>query len=113
MAAYIGDGMAESAYLKAVPKQFEEVRFTFRPATSEERSEFLDQVSRLPPIEQERKSAQFLEQKIVTWSIRNRKGDLLPVKADVLRKLHPTLFDRMRMVVLGTAVWDDDPTALS
>ena len=109
MPGFIGDGYEERAYLRGVPKLYDDVRFTFRPMLAEARADYVDRGSRLRAREQTRRSAEVIEHHVIDWDIRNGDNHLLPITTDVILRLHPNLFNRFLWVITGTEAWDDDP----
>jgi len=109
MPGFIGDGYEERAYLRGVPKLYDDVRFTFRPMLAEARADYVDRGSRLRAREQTKRSAEMIEHHVLEWDIRDDKDRLVPLTAENILRLHPNLFNRLLWVITGTEAWDDDP----
>lgn len=109
MATYIPDGYTEAGYLRGVERLYEELRFTYRPATPEESAEFFDSCRNLKPREEVQQSAKFIRSKLVSWQLRDRKGDAVPLTPETVGHINRQLFYRLLAVIIGTEPCDADP----
>ncbi len=106
---YLADGYTQPAYLKGVPNLYEDLRFTYRPAVIEERSQILANFSTTKPDAFDRKVALFLAQKIKSWDIVDPPGQDVEVTAAAILRLPPELFQKLWQVVGGFEACDTDP----
>src|SRR5436309_10839864 len=103
---YLADGYTQPGYLKAVPNLYEDLRFTYRPAVIEERSQILAGFSTTKPDAFDRKVAQFLAQKFKTWDVVDPRGQDVEVSAAAILRLPPELFQKLWQVVGGFEACD-------
>ena len=90
--AFIDDGYTEEATLAEVAGIFDAIKFTFRPMTTAEMSEFGQKVAKLTGIEFTKETAKRMASKIVDWDVRNPKGELIEIKADNIERLKEPAF---------------------
>lgn len=110
MLSYIPDGYTESAYIRAVPRLYNELRFEFRPLLVDQRNIIADAAQKAPPDKADRILAAAVAKRLVSWSLVDSQGNGVPIgEANVLR-LKPALFSRVYFIVAGTDASDDDPT---
>lgn len=100
MPAFIDDGYTESVVIPEKKGIYEQVRLTFRPVTAEGVSEFAQRIDGLTVVEAKKASADLLVKKIVSWDIRNG-SEIVPLKAEMLLKLTPQLFEQIWSIVYG------------
>jgi hypothetical protein len=106
---YLADGYTQPGFLKGVPNLFEDLRFTFRPAVVEERSQILTGYSSSKADAFDRKVAQFLAQKIKSWDVVDQYEQDVAVSAAAILRLPPELFQKVWQVVGGFEACDTDP----
>lgn len=115
-ASYIADGYTQQAYLEPIERLHDGLRFSFRPVTVEESSEFLASLAGNTPKRQEQLTARLLVKKVAGWNLLYPSGHAnegKPVErteANFL-KLNRRLSSRLTNVVLGIEPWDEDPEA--
>lgn len=104
------DGWTMDGYLEGVDHQVPEMRFTYRPLISEERSAFVDAQKGKPGAKQDQEIAKKLAERIKSWDLKDQAGEPLPITvANVRRLLFPTFNRLSGIVVFGTQVCDPDP----
>lgn len=108
-ADYFHDGYTQRALIAAVPGLHGALRFTYRPALIEERSQLYDSAGRLNAHRFDCHVAEFLTQKIVAWDLVNAQRQPVPTSAEALLRIQPELFIKLNRIVLGTAASDVDP----
>jgi hypothetical protein len=109
IANYFCDGYTQPGFIAAAPRLHGELRFTFRPALVEERSQLVDAAGRLKSDAYDRQAAAFLAQKLVAWELVDGEGRGVAVSAAALLRLHPELFVKLHRIVLGWMASDVDP----
>ncbi len=107
-ANYFHDGYSQDGYVAAVPLVHGALRFTYRPAMVEERSQLTDAARRLKSHLYDRHAATFTAQKIVAWDLTDRGRDV-PISAEALLRLQPDLFVKLHRIVAGWLASDVDP----
>ncbi len=85
------------------------LRFEYRPALVEERSQLSDAAAELKSHLYDRHVAAFVAGKIVSWDLADAVGQDVPIAAAALLRLQPELFVKLHRVVLGWAASDVDP----
>ncbi|HEX4147206.1 MAG TPA: hypothetical protein VHY91_27160 [Pirellulales bacterium] len=108
-ADYFHDGYTQSALIAAVPRLHGALRFTYRPALIEERSQLYDAAGRLNSHRFDCHVAQFLAEKIVDWDLVDARRQPVPLSAEALLRIQPELFIKLNRIILGTAASDVDP----
>ena len=105
MENFISDGYTETGFIAAVDGLHGELRFTFRPMLPEE----VDEVQAVLDQEHVARSHEIIRGVLVrhikSWS------DGLPVTADSLRTIRPSLWNRLYLIVSGRQASDPDPKA--
>jgi hypothetical protein len=108
-ANYFHDGYTQSGFIAAVPLMHGSLRFTYRPALVEERSQLSDAAAALKSHLYDRQVAMFTAQKIVLWDLNDAEGREVAVSAEALLRLQPGLFVKLHRIVLGWIPSDIDP----
>ncbi len=108
-ANYFHDGYTQSGFIAAVPLVHGALRFTYRPALLEERSQLSDAARQLRSHLYDRHAAAFTAHKIVDWDLADCRGRAVPVSAEALLRLQPDLFARLHKIVTGWTASDVDP----
>ena len=106
---YFHDGYTQRAFIAAVPRLHGTLRFSYRPALIEERSQLHDAAGQLSSHLFDCHVARFLAQKIVDWDLTDvRRQPVGPTAESVLR-MQPELFAKLNQIIFGTAPSDIDP----
>src|ERR1700674_886459 len=100
-ANYFHDGYTQGGFIAAVPLMHGSLRFTFRPALVEERSQLSDAAATLQAHLYDRQAAIFTAQKILLWDLTDVGGREVAVSAEALLRLQPGLFVKLHRIVLG------------
>ncbi len=108
-ASYFHDGYTQSGFIAAVPRMHGALRFTYRPALVEERSQLSEVARQLKPHLYDRHAAAFTAQKIVSWSLVDAHEAAVPVSGESLLRLQPDLFIKLHKIVSGWIPSDIDP----
>lgn len=122
MATYIPDGYVETGYIAARKKLHGHLRFQYRPVLIDERSLFLDEYQRLEVHRKNRRLAEFLTARLTSWDWMrpspSKAGSQEPVPLnatetpdEILRHMHPLMFDQLFGIIIGQEAGDDDPQA--
>jgi hypothetical protein len=105
MQNFISDGYTELGYIAAVDGMHGKLRFTFRPLLPEE----VDEVQAVLSQDNVARSHEIIRgvlvRQVKSWS------DDLPVSADSLRTIRPSLWNRLYLIVSGQQPSDPDPEA--
>jgi len=110
MPTRIHDGLTETAYLTPVPRLTGELRFSFRPMPIDSLHRFLDGLRGRSLLALGKAEAEAVAARLGEWSLMDDDGNPLPITADIIRSLHPSLFRRVKeIVVYGTEGGDPDP----
>jgi hypothetical protein len=97
-ANYFHNGYSQGGYLAAAPLMHGSLRFTYRPAMVEERSQLSDAARQLKSYLYDRQAALFTARKIELWDLTDEGGREVPISAV---KLH--------RIVMGWIASDVDP----
>lgn len=108
-ANYFHDGYTQPGYIAAAPLLHGSLRFCYRPALVEERSQVSDAAVELKSHLYDRHVAAFAAGKIVSWDLADAAGHAVPIAADALLRLQPELFVKLHRIVLGWVASDVDP----
>lgn len=108
-ASYFDDGYSQSGYIAAVPRLHAVLRFIYRPALIEERSQLVDAARKLNGPQYDRQLAKFSAEKILSWDLTDARQQPVPVALATLLRLQPELFVKLHHVVLGWVASDVDP----
>ncbi len=106
---YFHDGYTRSGYIAAAPRLHGDLRFTYRPALVEERSQLGDLARRLKPHLYDRHAAAFTAQKLVDWDLVDARESPVPISGETLLRLQPDLFVKLHQIVSGWLASDVDP----
>ena len=107
--SYFYDGYTRDGFVQAAPLVHGELRFRYRPALVEERSQLVDSAAIAKSDAYDRQAAAFMAQKIVAWSLVEQHGREVHVSAAALLRLQPELFVKVYRVIMGWAASDIDP----
>jgi hypothetical protein len=108
-ANYFHDGYTQDGFIVAVPLMHGSLRFTYRPALVEERSQLSEAATRLRAHIYDGHVARFAAQKIVVWDLVDAHLREVPISAEALLRLQPELFVKLHRIVLGWTPSDMDP----
>ncbi len=126
MASYVSDGYTRDGYIApAVPENsgeriYDELRFTYRPATRREVTEIDAKVSvaarnrEFDPraaINAEKIACDFVASRIITWSLKDVGVHEVAVTGDAVARLQVYLFTKLYGIIRGEMVNDIDPEA--
>jgi len=103
------DGYTEKGYIKAVPLLHDALRFEFRPFLAEERSKLLREQSELAEEKRDFLIAQAFVAHLVSWDLKDAKGNAIKIDLNIARRLKPALFYRIWAIILGSEASDLDP----
>lgn len=107
----INDGYTEKAYLSEVAGIHPEVRFKFRPMLIERFLDMEEAFQREKSLKVKRQiSATYLEEQLVEWDLRDDKDQVVSIKAPLLIRLKPLLYNKIFAIVVGDAATEQDPT---
>ena len=107
LSAFIDDGYTREARIAEAPGRWPEINFAYRPADA---SQVVEQVTRgkhLDDSSWHRFVAEKLAKNLVSWDIKNGKGETVEITpANLMRLLHPVLM-RIHGIVTSTEASDD------
>lgn len=106
----IEDGYTEAGYIKESKGLYPELRFTYRPMLHAERDAIASQIGTKTP---EQVSVIFVaaaRHRIVSWTA-THGGNTLEIMDENIRRLRPSLFDRLYNIIAGAQASDPDPKA--
>lgn len=109
--AFIADGYNERAYVGEVPRLYPAVRFEYRPTPLQELVGYRREVAKLGELDTYKHAAKFLAGKLVSWDLKDDKGEPAPLKTETILRLRHPLFLRILAIVHGLEAPDDDPQA--
>lgn len=109
--AFIDDGYTEKSFVREEPRLYPAVRFEHRPTPLQELVSYRRDVAKLSDLDTYKHAAKFLAGKLVSWDLKDGKGDPAPMTADMLIRLRHPLFLRMLNIVLGLEAPDQDHEA--
>ena len=108
---FIHDGYTRQGYIAERPRLHPALRFSYRPMLTENRYVILHQ---LDQIDADRKARARLEAEtvmayLVSWNLFGRQDEAIDVTVPNLLRVEPNLFLKLRNIVLGIEVGDEDP----
>ncbi len=103
------DGYTEKVYLKGIPRLTSDVRIEVRPMLVEERSVYSRAASSLGPAETNQKAAGVIRERLVSWDLKDAKGQPVPITHENILRLKPALFERLFSIIAGLDAGDEDP----
>lgn len=114
MSNFIPDGYSTTGYIAGDPPHRDPVKFTYRPAVSQEKAAVTKAImATADPLKEEALAAAFVAQHVSDWDIKKPDGSDVAVTADNALRLHPALASRLFNIVLGMGSPDVDPDAPS
>ena len=108
-ANFFHDGYTQAGYVGPAPRLHGALRFSYRPALVEERSQLFDAARQLSAHLFDCHLARFLGQKLVDWDLADAQGRPIEPTAEALLRLPPELFVKLGEIILGTSASDVDP----
>lgn len=108
-ASYFHDGYTRAGYVRPSPGLHEALRFDYRPALVEERSQLVDAAAGMRSDAYDRQVAAFLATKVLSWDLTDGAGGEVAVSPTAMLRLQPELFVKLYRVVLGWVGSDVDP----
>lgn len=100
--ALIEDGYSVETTIARVPGLYPAVRVRFRPALAEERDEWLLKGQRdFAGRDRTARAADIVARHLEQWDVRTRAGGEVRPDAATVRKLHPSLLQKLLDLVLG------------
>ena len=103
------DGYTERGYIAEVPGLHPALSFTFRPLLTEERDAIGAMVRGKPQGEVNMVFSRAIQKQLKTWSAKNADGKDAPIDAKLIRRLHPAMFDKLYLIIDGSAPSGFDP----
>ena len=111
MPSFLVDGYTAKGYIAASEElDHDELRFSYRPMTVEERGPIIDASAKESNFYY-REATKRVASKILDWSLTDPAGNAVLCSQANLMRLHPALLGRLVAVVIGTAGSDPDPQA--
>ena len=107
---YIPDGYTIDAYIAAVPRLHDAIRFKFRALPIIERTTIMKGIEAAPtPEHGETLCAEVIKRQVIEWDAVFR-GDILPLDVNTMLHMHYNIFMTMFLIVVGRRASDPDPT---
>lgn len=111
---HIDDGLTYRAYIRGIPRLYNEVRFAFRPVTPAQRTYVYRKVETSNDPEAETViAAQSIVKRVQEWDIKKANGEPVALSVEDVRRLQPRLLLRLFSIVMGSEGWDEDPLGKS
>lgn len=110
-ANYIHDGYTRSGYIAADPQRAHgAIRFVYRPMLVQNRDTIIAKTRQLTDEGGTVLAARSIAGQLVSWDLKNEKGEDVPIEYLHVLRVQPKLFNRMQaVIVLGTEGGDPDP----
>lgn len=99
--AYIYDGYTEMFRLKEAPGLYEEINAEIRPKTAQEVSRMSAVIDKIDGETQRRRAADFLVPHVISWDLKDQKGDILPITVETLLRLRQQVYSWILNCVCG------------
>lgn len=109
MLNYIPDGYTEKGYIEPSDGKHDALAFTYRPMLPEERDAVEEVLAIRPAREGSQVVAAAVAHALFEWDLRDVNGCPVPVGLDLVRRLRPTLLDKLYAVVSGREAGDPPP----
>jgi hypothetical protein len=103
------DGYTETAYIAEVPRLYPEVRITFRPLPNEKRTLISYQIDKKKDTDRPGHWNAVIAKQVLSWSLKDEKGDPLPTTDKLISRLKPALYTRIFGLIMGSDNGDEDP----
>lgn len=124
MPTYVEDGWNLPGYVAAAPEStagerlWDAVEFEYRPATRAECIR-LDAEIRVASnsmytdpqagIKIDRLSSDFTAKHLISWDVKNSKGEMVPCKEEALQRIHNSVFQKIHFIIRGMETSDPRP----
>jgi len=105
----IEDGYTEHGYIKEAEGLYPELRFAYRPMLHAERDAIASQIGTKPPEQVTGIFVAAARHRIVSWDAKHA-GQPLEITDENIRRLRPSLFDRIYNIIAGQQASDPDLT---
>ena len=114
MASFFRDGYTVKAFIKGIPRLFDDLRFEFRPCLHEERLALDLANPRLNAKELAQRTYKLLAEKVKSWDLTvphqtTGELELVAISTATIRHLQPVLLDVLYKIVVGDFPPDEDP----
>jgi hypothetical protein len=106
--AFINDGYIKRGFIKAVPGLYPSVSFEFRPTTAAQAEIIFGQSRR--ETNDDRVTtfhSNVIKKHLVSWDVKDYKGNLVPIETDKIRSLHPSIFQKVFSIIVGSTATED------
>lgn len=115
--AFIHDGYTKRGYIKANPGFHPAIRFVWRPALIQARSEWFAKLAQQTDAKaKDATVARFIASRLVSWDLTDEKGNAVVLdgktpgqRAEIVLRMEPNLFDRLFAIVASQQPSDIDP----
>lgn len=109
MRNYVTDDCQERGYIAEVPGIHGSIEFEYRPLLPEEQRGIADAAEKMNAKASTKIMADAMERKILSWDMVDERGAELPVTSEIIRRLKPSLFSRMYLVISSMRASDPKP----
>lgn len=106
---FLRDGYTEPGFIAAVAGLHGTLAFEYRPTLPEQQSDLISTADSLKAAAYDRKCADFIAKHLVSWDLKDDKGQAVPVSAVNVLRLRPKLYNRLYHIVLGLGATDINP----
>jgi hypothetical protein len=113
MLGFIPDGYEHTGYIKAVPGLYDEVRFNYRPMVDEDVQSLGLSLSNLKGKEARTKESEAIAGRIISWSVKDPKGESVDPTAANIARLTPVLRATILNIIEGSHPNDPDPLEIA
>ncbi len=116
VSGYIYDGMTREAFIAAKDGMYPDVKFTYRPTLTQNRSTVAFEIAQSDPRKGEEIAAALVARQVVSWDINAKLAadsmnpEPVPIEVPHILRLHPALFNRMYRIVMCDDAGDVQPT---
>lgn len=101
---FIDDGYTLTETIKGTEGECDGFDVTFRPLIRRERWQHYDKVLALGDSakaeDHDSLSATLISEHLVSWTLKDRDGNQVPITCDMILRLHPDLFDRLSRMII-------------
>lgn len=110
MLSYINDGYTADGYIEEIPRLHQALRFTYRPVLPADRGIYMAEIEKATPRGKEEFRAEIIRRHVPSWDMKN--GDeAVPLHKAAILHVHPALFTRLYLIVMGYDAPDAQPDA--
>jgi hypothetical protein len=103
------EGYTAKGYIEAVPRLYDELRFTYRPVQAIERQKLIASMNKLGDKHTE-VTMGLVASRLVSWELKDDQGKDYPIGKESVMLLQPQLWVKLSNIVLGFDASDADPT---